>query len=59
MPAAANTYPPATAADLDETLRLVEADGGQAIARVADVRDQHALDAVVTEGVGGSAAAWT
>ena len=48
---AANTYPPATKADLDETLRLVEADGGQAIVRVADVRDQYALDAVLAEGV--------
>ncbi|MGA9492866.1 MAG: mycofactocin-coupled SDR family oxidoreductase [Mycobacterium sp.] len=48
---AANTYPPATQADLDETLRLVEADGGQAIVRVADVRDQHALDAALAEGV--------
>jgi len=47
---AANTYPPATKADLDETLRLVEADGGQAIVRVADVRDQHALDAALAEG---------
>jgi len=48
---AANTYPPATQADLDETLRLVEADGGHAIVRVADVRDQHALDAALDEGV--------
>ena len=49
--AEANTYPPPTEADLDETLKLVEADGGQAIVRVADVRDQHALDAALDEGV--------
>jgi SDR family mycofactocin-dependent oxidoreductase len=48
---AANTYPAATEADLKETTRLVEAEGARIAARVADVRDQHALDATLTEGI--------
>jgi len=52
MPAsAANTYPAATEADLKETTRLVEAEGAKIAARIADVRDQEALDATLAEGV--------
>src|SRR5271156_443349 len=49
--AAANTYPPASAAELDETARQVEAEGAGIVARVADVRDQDGLDATLAEGV--------
>jgi len=49
--AVANTYPAATEADLKETVRLVEAEGAQTIARVADVRDGAALGDVLDEGV--------
>src|SRR5271156_5840063 len=48
---AANTYPAATEADLEETTRLVEAEGARIAARVADVRDQEALDATLAAGV--------
>lgn len=44
-------YAPATVEDLDETARLVEKEGRRAVTRVADVRDQGALDAAVAEGV--------
>ncbi|MGK5115720.1 mycofactocin-coupled SDR family oxidoreductase [Geodermatophilus sp. CPCC 205506] len=44
-------YPLATADDLAETARLVEAEGRRVLARVADVRDRAALDALVAEGV--------
>jgi SDR family mycofactocin-dependent oxidoreductase len=44
-------YPNATRADLDETVRLVEAEDRRVIARVADVRDFKGLSAVVDEGV--------
>lgn len=44
-------YPPATEEDLAETIAEVEAAGGQIVARVADVRDQAALDEVFAEGV--------
>jgi SDR family mycofactocin-dependent oxidoreductase len=44
-------YPLATPDDLEETQRLVEKTGQQALTRVADVRDQAALDAVVAEGL--------
>lgn len=47
----ANTYPAPTVADLNETIKLVEAEGSRVIARVADVRDQDALDGVVALGV--------
>lgn len=40
-----------TRADLDETVRLVEALDRRIIAEVADVRDQAALDAVVARGL--------
>jgi (+)-trans-carveol dehydrogenase len=42
--------PMATAEDLADTVRAVEAAGGLILARHADVRDQAALDAVVAEG---------
>jgi SDR family mycofactocin-dependent oxidoreductase len=48
--ASANTYPASTEADLDETVRLVEAEGGNIVARVADVRDQAALDSALAAG---------
>lgn len=44
-------YPPATSADLDETARLVKAEGGEILTRVVDVRDSAGLDAVVADGV--------
>jgi SDR family mycofactocin-dependent oxidoreductase len=44
-------YPPATREDLDQTVVEVEKAGGRIVARVADVRDQAALDAAVAEGV--------
>ncbi|NLE80922.1 MAG: mycofactocin-coupled SDR family oxidoreductase [Rhodococcus sp.] len=46
-----NTYDSATPADLDETVRLVETEGGKIIARQADVRDGAQVKAVVDEGV--------
>jgi SDR family mycofactocin-dependent oxidoreductase len=44
-------YPLATDADLAETVRLVEAAGGEIVARRADVRDRDALQEVADEGV--------
>ena len=44
-------YPMGTREELEETARLVEAAGGRVVARVADVRDRDALQAVVDEGV--------
>ena len=44
-------YPPATREDLDRTVVEVEKAGGRIVARVADVRDQAALDAAVAEGI--------
>jgi len=44
-------YPLASEADLAETTRLVEALDRRIVARVADVRDQAAIDGVVSEGV--------
>ncbi|QNG19698.1 mycofactocin-coupled SDR family oxidoreductase [Rhodococcus triatomae] len=46
-----NTYEAATSQDLDETVRLVEAEGGKIHAERADVRDGAALSAVVAKGV--------
>jgi SDR family mycofactocin-dependent oxidoreductase len=46
-----NAYPAATIADLDETAKLVQAEGRQVIARQADVRDSAALTAILDEGV--------
>ncbi|MGW0085262.1 mycofactocin-coupled SDR family oxidoreductase [Streptomyces sp. NPDC003393] len=45
-------YGLATPADLQETVKLVEAHGRRAVARQADVRDQDALTAAVSYGVG-------
>jgi SDR family mycofactocin-dependent oxidoreductase len=44
-------YPPATREDLDQTVVEVEKLDRRVVARVADVRDQAALDAAVAEGV--------
>ncbi len=44
-------YPPAELSDLEMTAKLVEAEGRRAIARVADVRDRQALEAVALEAV--------
>jgi SDR family mycofactocin-dependent oxidoreductase len=49
--AAVVPYPVATRADLDETVRAVEAEDRRIVARVADVRDQGALDAAVADGI--------
>lgn len=46
-----NTYAPVTEADFHETVQLVEAEGAKIHARIADVRDSAALQAVVDEGV--------
>lgn len=43
-------YPLASKADLDETVRLVEATGRRIVAGVADVRDSAAIERVVTLG---------
>ena len=48
---ASNSYPMATREDLSETTSLVEKHGGQAVTRVADVRDRAALAAAVDEGI--------
>ncbi len=44
------SYPGATRADLDETVRLVEAAGGKIVATVADTRDFDALCAALRAG---------
>ncbi|WPB90132.1 mycofactocin-coupled SDR family oxidoreductase [Streptomyces malaysiensis] len=44
-------YSLATEDDLKETQQLVEAEGRSCLARVADVRDQHALDAAAAAAV--------
>jgi SDR family mycofactocin-dependent oxidoreductase len=44
-------YPGASEEDLDETVRLVEAQGRKALRVVADVRDQAALDAAVARAI--------
>lgn len=43
-------YPPATAADLAETVRLVEQAGQRAVSHQVDVRDRAALTAAVDDG---------
>jgi len=45
------SYEAATVEDLQETARLVEQEGRGIVARVADVREQGALDAAVAEGI--------
>ncbi|RLM53950.1 NAD(P)-dependent oxidoreductase [Halobellus sp. Atlit-31R] len=44
-------YPLATAADLDETVRRVEAEGGRALRLRVDVRDESQVEAAVEEAV--------
>jgi SDR family mycofactocin-dependent oxidoreductase len=44
-------YPPATTADLEETVKLVEKNGGRIIAGTADVRDSQALEQVLAQAV--------
>lgn len=44
-------YNPATPADLDETVRLVEAEGGRIVAATADIRDRPALQAAIDQGL--------
>jgi SDR family mycofactocin-dependent oxidoreductase len=46
-----NGYPPAAAADLEETVRLVQAQGQPILARTVDVRDSDGMDAVLADGV--------
>lgn len=48
---ASNGYPMATRDELDETVGLVEAQGGKMIGAVADVRDYRALKAALDDGV--------
>jgi SDR family mycofactocin-dependent oxidoreductase len=50
-PPAPTGYAAATAADLAETVRAVEATGRRIVHRIADVRDQTALDEAVAAGV--------
>jgi SDR family mycofactocin-dependent oxidoreductase len=45
------TYTPATPEDLNETVRLVEAEGRKVLAREADIRDDAALRQLVADGV--------
>lgn len=47
----ATGYPPATAEDLEETVRLVKAAGGNILARQADTRDLVAQQQLVADGV--------
>ena len=44
-------YPNASPEDLQETIELVEKEGGEIVARPADVRDPEALDAAVEAGL--------
>jgi SDR family mycofactocin-dependent oxidoreductase len=46
-------YPPATPIDLQETVRLVEAEGRRALAYQVDVRDRGELGAAVRDGIAG------
>ncbi|MEU6745919.1 mycofactocin-coupled SDR family oxidoreductase [Spirillospora sp. NPDC046719] len=46
-----NGYPASAPADLEETARLVKAEGRPVLVREADVRDSAALEAVLREGV--------
>lgn len=49
--AKSTNYPGPTKEDLDETVRLVEAQGRRIVARVADVRDFAAVEKALSEGV--------
>lgn len=44
-------YPTASEGDLQETVRLVQAAGGEIVAGYADLRDRSAVDAVVAQGL--------
>lgn len=44
-------YPAPTPEDLQETVRMVEAEGRKALARVVDIRDDQALREIVADGV--------
>ena len=44
-------YPNASPEDLDETVKLVEKEGGRIVARQADVRDADAVEHVVADGL--------
>jgi SDR family mycofactocin-dependent oxidoreductase len=44
-------YPNASPDDLDETVKLVEKEGGRIVARQADVRDADAVEQVVADGL--------
>jgi SDR family mycofactocin-dependent oxidoreductase len=46
-----NGYPMASRKELDETVALVEAEGGKMVSSVADVRDFHLLKAALDAGV--------
>lgn len=48
---ASNGYPMASREELDETIALVEAQGGKMLGSVADVRDFHAVKAALDAGV--------
>lgn len=48
---AANGYPMASREELDETVALVESEGGKMLGSVADVRDFHQVKAAVDAGV--------
>jgi (+)-trans-carveol dehydrogenase len=48
-PVAGVRYDPATREDLNRTIELVEGAGGEILARVGDVRDPLAVDAVVSD----------
>ncbi|BCI51101.1 3-ketoacyl-ACP reductase [Mycolicibacterium litorale] len=48
---ASNGYPMASRDELDETVALVEAEGGKMLGSVADVRDFHALKTALDDGV--------
>lgn len=46
-----NGYPPASEGELEETGRLVEAEGRRCLVEAVDVRDSNALEAVLADGV--------
>lgn len=50
-PVETTVYETATPADLDETVRLVEAEGRRALGIVADVRSQEQMDDAVSQGI--------
>lgn len=46
-----NGYPAASAGELDDTAKLVEAEGVQVLPGIVDVRDSAGMDAILTKGV--------